>query len=159
MTLTYVFTDPQHETIFLPALTSAAEGLQHPLAAGTPETADVHFLHAGCAPEKRSGFKVALGEGWDDELRKLHGIQFDLPAQALDPVAARMFVNWLFDRVELRKVSPLRHDLGNFVVILLGRIMRMKLEATTEHTESLENLHRRLSELYQKFDDLKIPRP
>lgn len=159
MTLSCFFSDPRLEELFLPALTAAGEQLRHPISSGTAAEADLQFLHATCPELKRVGFKVAVGEGWSDELRKLHEVQFHLPASALSPVEAQMLVNWTFDRAELRKVSPLRHEFGNFVVILLGRVMRMKLEATTEHTESLENLHRRMGELYQKFDDLKIPRP
>lgn len=159
MTLSYFFSDARFEDLFLPELTKAAEKRQHPLVIGTALEADVHFLHAACSVSKRLGFRLAVGDGWSEELEKQHEIQFHLKDAALTAQEAQMLVNWIFDRKELKKVSPLRHDLGNLVVILLGRVMRMKLEATTEHTESLENLHRRMGELYQKFDDLKIPRP
>ena len=36
--------------------------------------------------------------------------------------------------------------------------MRMKEEVNPDHIESLETLHKRMTALYQKFDELNVPR-
>lgn len=94
-----------------------------------------------------------------EELPKRAGIQLVIDTHPLTNELAATLITWAKERQELMKVSPLRHELGKLVVILLGRIMRLKEESTApEHIVSLENLHQRLTNLYHDFDRLNIPR-
>ncbi len=77
----------------------------------------------------------------------------------LNPQTADVLAGWLKERRDLMKVSPLRHELGNLIVILLGRILRLKDENVgADHLASLQKLHERLSALYIKFDEINVPR-
>jgi len=62
--------------------------------------------------------------------------------------------------LELNKLSPLRHELGNLVAILQGRIIRMEDgEVAEEHMESLRSLQKRLNDLYHAMEQIKTPKP
>jgi hypothetical protein len=60
---------------------------------------------------------------------------------------------------ELKKLSPLRHELGNLLAILQGRLMRMDTpEVPREHFESLLSLQKRLNELYHALEEIQVPK-
>jgi len=130
---------PSH--MILPTLQAKAElaGLQ--LEHLESAAADVYFHGVGETPPARAGIKLAMG------------------AEALSEQTAEVLVGWLKERRDLMRISPLRHELGNLIVILLGRIMRLKDEAISQdHLTSLESLHSRLNTLYQNFDEIEVPR-
>lgn len=130
---------PSH--MIIPALQAKAElaGLQ--LEHLESAAADVYFHEVGETLPPRTGIKLAMG------------------AEALSEQTAEILVGWLKERRDLMRISPLRHELGNLIVILLGRIMRLKDEAISQdHLTSLESLHTRLNHLYQNFDEIEVPR-
>lgn len=140
MQLTYrLGTIPSH--LILPALQVKAElaGLQ--IEHLESAAADIYFYGAGETLPARTGIKLAVG------------------TEVLSEQTAEVLVGWLKERRDLMRISPLRHELGNLIVILLGRIMRLKDEAISQdHLTSLESLHARLSHLYQNFDEIEVPR-
>ena len=158
MTLTYLHSAELDLSAFLPLLTKVASELGVKIMQGSGESADLHFISSSDSNTYRTGLKIAFGHGWTPELKIKKHIQLSLTQEKLDITHAEILLQWMKERRELRQVSPLRHELGNFVVILLGRIMRMKEEVNPEHIESLETLHKRMAALYQKFDDLNVPR-
>ena len=158
MTLTFLHSVDLDLSAFLLVLTKVADELGVKLIQGTGESADIHFISNSDGHSYRTGLKVAFGAGWTNELKVKKQIQLSLTQEQLDSAHAEILLAWIKERQELRQVSPLRHELGNLVVILLGRIMRMKEEVKSEHIESLETLHKRMAALYQKFDDLHVPR-
>lgn len=103
--------------------------------------ADLYFYLDGETLPARTGITVMIGES------------------GLGQETAQILLQWLKERRNLMRVSPLRHELGNLIVILLGRIMRLKDEAISQdHLTSLESLHARLNQLYQSFDKIEVPR-
>lgn len=158
MTLTYLHSADLDLSSFLLLLTKAAADVGVKIVHAQGESADLHFLSSTDNNTYRTGLKIAFGSGWTSELKVKKHIQLSLTQVSFDIVHAEILLQWIKERQELRQVSPLRHELGNLVVILLGRIMRMRDEVNSEHIESLETLHNRMTMLYQKFDDLNVPR-
>lgn len=158
MTLTYLHSPELDLSVFLLLLTKAANELGVKIIQDSGESADLHFISSSDSNSYRTGLKIAFGNGWTRELKEKKHIQVSLTQAQLDTAHAEILLHWIIERQELRQVSPLRHELGNLVVILLGRIMRMKEEVKSEHIDSLETLHKRMTALYQKFDDLHVPR-
>ena len=158
MQLTYRLATNVDSEKFLPSLTLAAGLLGVELKESSEFPADLFFFKASEPRFSKTGLKVGVGDGWTPELLAERGVQLRLPDQLLAPVAAQILLAWIVERQTLRKVSPLRHELGNFVMILMGRILRMKQGDSEEHLKSLETLHERMLALYQEFDTLELPR-
>ena len=157
MQLSYFFTTHVSTEKFLPALSEAASSLGVELVAAEDARADFFFYTPQDQLPVRTGLKLAAGKGWTPALCHEKEVQFKI-GEELHPQAAGMLVAWVKERQMLRAVSPMRHQLGNLVVILLGRIMRMKQGDGDDHIESLEALHVRMTNLYQEFDGLEVPR-
>lgn len=93
-----------------------------------------------------------------EKLPQRTGISHLLGTEALSNETARILLAWAKERQELLKVSPARHELGNLIVILQGRIMRLRQDGIDdEHLTSLQNLQERLTVLYKVFDCIVIP--
>lgn len=158
MTLTFLHSHELDISEFLLFLTKVAGELGVKIIQGTGDSADMHFISSSDSNSYRTGLKIAYGGGWTTELKIKKQIQISLTEEQHDRDHAEIILRWVIERQELRQVSPLRHELGNLVVILLGRTMRMRDEVKPEHLESLDTLHKRLTALYEKFDHLNIPR-
>lgn len=127
--------------LVLPALKARADLLGLRLESLETAAADLYFHHADETLPARIGIKLVMGE------------------EPLSEQTAEVLVGWMKERREMMRISPLRHELGNLIVILLGRIMRLKDDAITQdHLTSLESLHERLTVLYQSFDEISVPR-
>jgi len=95
----------------------------------------------------------------DESLPSRHGIKLAMGQEPLSEQTVEVLIGWVQERRELMRIPPLRHELGNLIVILLGRIMRLKDNAIAQdHLTSLESLHARLTALYQSFDEVNVPR-
>ncbi len=135
---------------FLPALTEAAQSLQISLVKSTTDVADLYFTSSPAAIAEKTGLKICFTE--------TKGADLVLPEKELSSSEALILLSWMKERLTLKVVSPLRHDLANVIVILLSRIMRMKSKKEDDHIAELEKIHGRFTDLYRKFNDLEIPR-
>lgn len=118
--------------------------------------ADFHFFAPNISWKGLTGIKIACGEGWDDELVKSQGMKAWPRNPEMSVEVAEMLVNWALERKQLRQIRPLRHEMGNLVVIFLARISKLKGVADDENIDKLENLHQRLDELYRRFERITI---
>ncbi|MBY0515620.1 MAG: hypothetical protein K2P81_01840 [Bacteriovoracaceae bacterium] len=157
MAVTYIFAELVDGKKFLHTLTQAAEKLNIELMPSKTETADLYFYTSKDKYSSQQGLRIAVGS-WTKEQIKEKYAEFYLENNLLDSVSAQILLSWIIQRQELKKVSPLRHQLGNLVLILLGRIMRMKQNDGDDHIKSLETLHERLGNLYKEFEVLDVPR-
>ncbi len=140
MKLTYRLGTIPSSTV-LPQLISCAAVLGLELEALEAASADLYFHQA------------------QEELPRLSGITQLMGTEVLGEAVAAVLLAWAKERQELMKVSPLRHELGNLIVILLGRIISLREEnISAEHLRSLESLHQRLTVLYHDFDAIEVPR-
>jgi hypothetical protein len=140
MKLTYRL-GPIPSSTVLPQLASCAAGLGFEIEALESASADLYFHQAHEALPASTGIVQCVG------------------TEALSEAVAAILLAWAKERHELMQVAPLRHELGNLIVILMGRLMRLRQDGTDdEHLTSLQNLHQRLTVLYQAFDRIVIPR-
>ena len=73
-----------------------------------------------------------------EKLPQRTGISHLLGTEALSKDTVGILLAWAKERQELLKVSPARHELGNLIVILQGRIMRLRQDAIDdEHLTSV----------------------
>jgi hypothetical protein len=98
--------------------------------------------------------RIAVGSWSEEELRKSH---ISLMLKECSLSALEVIFAWAHERVQLQLVSPIRHDLGNLVVILLSHIMKLESIAP-DGAAGLKNLHQRLTELYERVEKVNIPR-
>ncbi len=158
MELGFFFTNPEDSERHLDQLEAQARELGLTIVAAESSATDLYFARHVDETPSRTGLKIALGSGWSETQLKNDGYHFHA-THALTASEARLLLAWALERQELRRVSPLRHQLGNLVVILLSRIMRMKNSPdAAEDLAALENLHQRLTDLYKEFDALDVPR-
>jgi hypothetical protein len=128
-------------SLIAPALASQATLAGIHLEALESASADLYFHQAHEALPASTGIVQCVG------------------TEALSEAVAAILLAWAKERHELMQVAPLRHELGNLIVILMGRLMRLRQDGTdAEHLTSLQNLHQRLTVLYQAFDRIVVPR-
>jgi hypothetical protein len=140
MKLTYRLGETSPHLV-VPVLQTQAAALGVQLEASESASADLYFYQT------------------DEGLPRMTGIAQAIGAETLHESVATLMLGWAKERQELIKISPLRHELGNLIVILLGRIISLREEnISTEHTVSLESLHQRLTSLYHDFDAIEVPR-
>lgn len=148
---------PNLPLTILPLLRERAAKLSISLVEGldAEEGSDLHFFAPDSTYKGRTGLRVALGPGWTADLVKSRGLHGWIEAETASVVD--LLLRWALERQECHEVRPLRHELGNLVVILLARISKLRGQADAENMERLENLHQRLNDLYRKFEAIKIP--
>ena len=140
MKLTYRL-GPIPSSTVLPQLVACAAALELEIEALESASADLYFHEVQEELPRRTGITQLVG------------------TEVLSEAVTGVLLAWAKERQQLMKVSPLRHELGNLIMILMGRIMRLKKESISpEHIVSLESLQKRLTALYEDFDHLNVPR-
>jgi hypothetical protein len=155
--ITYIFAAQLDGKKFLHTLTQAAEKLNLELLPSKEETADLYLSTSKDKFATCQGLKIAVGPWSKEELKESEWDLF-LDNTPIDAISAQLLLSWVLERQKLKKVTSLRHQLGNLVVILLGRILRMKLNDGDDHIKSLEALHERMGALYEDFAHLDATR-
>lgn len=117
---------------------------------------DFHFFAPGSNWKGLTGLKIAVGPGWTAELVKKERMKVWLREEQITPEVGEMLVDWALERKQVRGIRPLRHELGNLVVIFLARIDKLRGIADADNLDKLENLHQRLDELYRRFESITI---
>ena len=69
-----------------------------------------------------------------------------------------LILSWHIERQSLEAMREHRHTLGNLIVILLSKMMRLEGKAPQTEIEGLEKLHSRFSDLYAEFEKINVRR-
>jgi hypothetical protein len=104
--------------------------------------------------------KLAVGDLWNLDQLQLKKNSFHT-AETFTLNEAKLFLLWCKSVFQMKSVGPSRHELANLIVILLGRILRMKNsepKISEEHIKSLENVHARLTSMSEDLDKIDVPR-
>jgi hypothetical protein len=158
MTLTYDFSDGLEIETFLQGLKASALAAGIGLIQTVEDRADIHILASTDPKAPATGLRIAVGEGWGPDLKLMRAIDVYLNLESFDQTHAEILLSWIKQRQEMSRLNSLRHELGNLVVILLGRIMQMKSDNISNHVDSLQLLHKRMHKLYEELESLAVPR-
>jgi len=101
-------------------------GLTLAEASDLSQGADLHFLAAGTSWKGKTGLRVAWGDGWTQDLINKHAIRAWPSQNEATPQLAHLLLSWANEQKQCREIRPLRHDLGNLVVIFLARISTLR---------------------------------
>jgi hypothetical protein len=159
--INFVFSELSLKNSFLPVLEEASQQLELSLSLDRTDCGNnVVVSSTSTFVFSNPSIRLAVGDLWNLDQLQLQKNSFHT-VETFTLNEAKLFLLWCKSVFQMKSVGASRHELANLIVILLGRILRMKNsepQISEEHLKSLEGLHARLTSLSEDLDKIDVPR-